>query len=214
MARRFRPLTTETLPDLPAGCTGCVFWESPGVQPMRCGESCDAELAKRWVSDVSSEWGECGRVVVEDGAVLGFIKYAPSAFVPQARLLPAGAPDPDAVLIMCMHIDPIARQRGLGKVLMQAALRDLTTRGERTVQAYAATQRSDYALSPFLGVEFLLRMGFTVARPHPAVPLMQLDLRSLASWTENLEAVLESLRFPLRVPRGAPVPNMRENGHT
>jgi len=163
---------------------------------------------------VSSEWGECGRVVVEDGTVLGFIKYAPARLVPQARVMPAGRPDPGAVLIMCMHIEPNARQRGLGKVLLQAALRDLTMRGERTVQAYATAVRGDYALSPVVGVEFLLRMGFTVARPHPTLPLMQLDLRLLASWTENLEAVLESLRLPLRVPRGAPVPNMRGNGHS
>ncbi|KAF0206889.1 MAG: hypothetical protein FD171_2127 [Actinobacteria bacterium] len=210
MARKFRPLTSDILPDLPAGCSGCVFWESISVQPLRCGASCDPELAKEWVDEVSSEWGECGRVVVEDGEILGFIKYAPARLVPQARLMPAGAPDPDAVLIACMHIAPEARQRGLGKVLLQAALRDLTTRGERTVQSYATTRRGEYALSPVVGVEFLLRMGFTVVRPHPELPLMQLDLRSLASWTENLEAVLESLRLPLRVPRGAPVPNIRE----
>ncbi|MDO8950712.1 MAG: GNAT family N-acetyltransferase [Actinomycetota bacterium] len=210
MARKFRPLTSDILPDLPAGCSGCVFWESVAVQPIQCGLSCDPALAKRWIDDVSSEWGECGRVVVEDGEILGFIKYAPARLVPQARLMPAGAPDPDAVLIACMHIAPEARQRGLGKVLLQAALRDLTTRGERTVQSYATTRRGEYALSPVVGVEFLLRMGFTVVRPHPELPLMQLDLRSLVSWTENLEAVLESLRLPLRVPRGAPVPNIRE----
>jgi hypothetical protein len=33
---------------------------------------------------------------------------------------------------------------------------------------------------------------------------MRLDLRSLVVWQDNLEAVLESLRFPLRVPRRAP----------
>lgn len=212
MTRRFRPLTSEILSGLPAGCAGCVFWESADIQPLRCGESCDPELAGSWVDSVSSEWGECGRVVVEDGEILGFVKYAPARLVPQARLMPAGAPDPDAVLVACMHIAPEARQRGVGKVLLQAALRDLTTRGERTIQAYATTRRGDYALSPVVGVEFLLRMGFTVARPHPELPLMQLDLRSLATWTENLEAVLEALRLPLRVPRGAPVPNIRENG--
>jgi len=214
VARKFKPLTADSLPDLPAGCMGCVFWESSEAQPLRCGESCDPELARIWMSEVATQWGECGRVVVEDGEVLGFIKYAPSRLVPQSQVMPAGAPDPDAVLITCMHIEPNARQRGLGKVLMQSALRDLTTRGERTVQAYATTRRGDYVLSPVVGVEFLLRMGFTVARPHPALPLMQLDLRSLVSWTENLEAVLESLRLPIRVPRGAPVPNMRGHGQS
>ncbi len=214
MTRRFRPLTSEILSELPSGCAGCVFWESTAAQALHCGEPSDPRRAKQWADDVTSEWGECGRVVVEDGEILGFIKYAPARLVPQARLMPAGPPDPDAVLIACMHIAPDARQRGLGKVLLQAALRDLTNRDERTVQAYATTQHVDYALSPVIGVEFLLRMGFTVARPHPELPLMQLDLRSLATWTENLEAVLESLRLPLRVPRGAPVPNMRERGRS
>ena len=58
---------------------------------------------------------------------------------------------------------------------------------------------------PVVGVEFLLRNGFTVARPHPLVPLLRVDLKSLVSWTENLEAVLDSLRLPVRAPRREPV---------
>lgn len=212
MARRFRPLTSENAAALPPGCAGCVFWESDRPLPARCGSACDPALASGWMSGVASEWGDCGRVVIEDGDVLGFIKYAPALMVPQARHMVAGPPADNAVLICCMHIAPETRQRGLGKVLLQAALRDLVQRGERTVQAYATTLRTDYTTSPVVGVEFLLRMGFTVARPHPDMPLMQLDLRSLAAWTENLEAVLESLRLPLRVPNRAPVPNIEGNG--
>jgi len=71
-------------------------------------------------------------------------------------------------------------------------------------QAYATTAGDDYRGVPFIGVEFLLRNGFTVVRPHPDVPLLRVDLKSLVSWTENLEAVLESLRLPMRVPKHAP----------
>ncbi|MGB4593926.1 MAG: GNAT family N-acetyltransferase [Coriobacteriia bacterium] len=212
MARRFRPLTTENAADLPPGCASCVYWESAERLPVECGARCDVHLATGWISRVSSEWGDCGRVVMEDGDILGFIKYAPTAFVPQAQNMPAGPPSDKAVLLCCMHITPDARQRGLGKVLLQAALRDLVQRGERTVQAYATARQGDFVTSPVVGVQFLLRMGFTVARPHPELPLMQMDLRSLVAWTENLEAVLESLRLPLRVPSRAPVPNMRRNG--
>lgn len=212
MARRFRPLSTDNATGLPPGCASCVFWESAERLRPECGVRCDEDLARGWFSRVSSEWGECGRVVMEDGDILGFIKYAPAAYVPQAQNMPSGPPSDKAVLICCMHILPEARQRGLGKVLMQAALRDLVQRGERTVQAYATTRQGDFETSPVVGVQFLLRMGFTVARPHPEFPLMQIDLRSLAAWTENLEAVLESLRLPLRVPNRAPVPNMRRSG--
>lgn len=212
MARKFRPLSADLIESLPPGCPGCVFWETAEPLAPRCGERCDLELSRAWVDRVNAEWGDCGRIAVVDGEVLGFIKYAPASLVPQAQVMPAGAPDPRAVLIACMHIAPEARQRGLGKLLMQAALRDLATRGERTVQAYATTTQGDFSLSPVVGVQFLLRMGFTVAKPHPTLPLMQLDLRSLAVWTENLEAVLETLRLPLRVPQRTPVPNIRQKG--
>lgn len=212
MARRFRPLTPDRIVDLPPGCSGCVFWESPEALPLVCGAACSVEIARSWAERVGAEWGDCGRIALEDGKVLGFIKYAPAAYVPQARHMPAGTPSGRDVLITCMHITPDARQRGLGKVLMQAALRDLVTRGERSVQAYATVRHGAWDTSPVMGVEFLLRMGFTVARPHPALPLMQLDLKSLVAWTENLEAVLESLRIPLRVSAGAPVPNIQERG--
>ena len=210
MARRFKPLTSDLIEALPAGCAGCVFWESPERLEHTCGSKCDLELARGWVDRVRSEWGDCGRAAVEDGEVLGFIKYAPSGFFPQAQVMPAGPPDEKAVLIACMHISADARRRGLGKVLMQAALRDFVTRGEKTVQAYGTTHQGSFESSPVVGVEFLLRMGFTVARPHPETPLMQLDVRSLVSWTENLEAVLESLRIPIGVTRRRPVTNCKE----
>lgn len=212
MVRKFRPLTVDLLETLPPGCSGCAFWETAEPLAPRCGERCDIELARAWLKRVNAEWGDCGRVAVADGEILGFIRYAPASLVPQAQVMPAGPPDPKAVLVTCMHITPEARQHGLGKLLMQAALRDLVTRGERTVQAYATTGHGDYALSPVVGMQFLLRMGFTVARPHLSMPLMQLDLRSLAVWTENLESVLETLRLPLRVPQRRPVPNLRQKG--
>lgn len=190
---------------LPAPCVGCLYWESAERLPFECGARCDTAEAAERVRVIADGWGECGRVALEDGEVLGFIKYAPPVFMPQARHLPSGPPDGDAPLITCMHIDPDARRKGVGGLLLRAAMRDLALRGERTVQAYATTLRGDMSDMPVVGVEFLLRNGFTVARPHPEVPLMRVDLKSLVSWTENLEAVLDSLRLPVRAPRREPV---------
>jgi hypothetical protein len=103
-----------------------------------------------------------------------------------------------------MHIAPEARRRGVGGVLLRAALRDCISRGERTVQSYALARTTDFETAPMVGVEFLLRHGFTVARPHPEVPLLRLELKSLVTWADNLEAVLDSLRIPVRVPKHAP----------
>ncbi|MBE0476281.1 MAG: GNAT family N-acetyltransferase [Coriobacteriia bacterium] len=207
MARRFSPLTPERVGELPSNCPGCVFWESPERLEPRCGVRCDAELLSGWMDYVGAQWGECGRIATEDGHVLGFVKYAPAVFFPQARNFAVGPPSEGAILIACLHISREARQRGLGKVLLQAALRDLVSRNERTVEAYAAAARpEDFAASPVVGQEFLERQGFSVLRPHPVNPLMRLDLRSLAAWTENLEAVLESLRIPVRPARRVPTP--------
>lgn len=207
MPRKFIGLSVAERDLLPARCADCVFWESAERLPLTCGSRCDREMANEWVRRVADEWGECGKVVVSDeGEYLGFIKYAPSRYVAQARYLPPGAPFEDTPLITCLHIEPEARQHGLGSVLMREALRDLASRSEKTVQAYGLAHRIDLDIAPMVGVEFLLRSGFTVNRPHPEVPLLRLDLKSLVSWAENVEAVLQSLRLPVRLPRRAPVP--------
>lgn len=184
-----------------------MFWESKLEHERRCGSHCDAELQAEWFHRVVQEWGDCGRVAFDDDRVLGFVKYAPSGYFPQARTFLSAPRDPEVPLITCLHISPESRHHGLGSVLLRAALKDLVTRGERKVESFALAKRpATLDDAPMLGIEFLLRNGFTVSRPDPVYPLLQLELRSLAVWTENLEAVLESLKLPLRIPERAPAP--------
>jgi len=205
MARKLRALTLADLPCLPAGCAGCVFWETGGAEADACGEACNEDTQRAWYLRVTDEWGECGRVAYEDDEIIGVIKYAPSAFFPRAQTLAVAPDDPRVPLIACLHISADARHHGLGSVMLRAALRDLSMRGERRVEAFAAAHKPAVLdESPFLGLEFLLRNGFTVSKPDPNFPLLKLDLRSLAMLQENLEAVLESLRFPARTPRRVP----------
>jgi GNAT superfamily N-acetyltransferase len=205
MTRRLRPLQIDDLSELPPGCSGCAFWESAGQRERRCGATCDADTQRAWYRRVADEWGSVGRVAYEDDEVLGFIKYAPSSYFPQAATFSASPEDFSVPLISCLHISPDARHRGLGTVLMRACLRDLVQRGERRVEAFAYTASgSRIDDMPMLWMPFLLRNGFLVSRPDPLYPLMRLDLRTLAVLREDLEAVLESLRFPRRVPSRAP----------
>lgn len=194
---------------LPCCCAGCVYWETAEKLEPRCGQACDEQLARDWFDTVYGEWGECGRVALEDHEVLGFVKYAPPRYFPQAQQFHAGPPAEDAVLLACMHIRDDARQHGLGTLLLRAMLRDLALRGERHVQAYGCAQRCDMSTQPVVGVEFLLRNGFTVARPDSQYPLLKLDLRSLATITENVEAALQALRIPIRQPKGVPSPSIK-----
>ncbi|MFA5844255.1 MAG: GNAT family N-acetyltransferase [Coriobacteriia bacterium] len=212
MRRLLKPFDPSEAAGLPAVCAGCAFWESDVVRPVRCGATCDEALVAERVRAVHEEWGEMGRAAWEDGELLGFVKYAPARFFPQSALLPAGPPSEDAVLLACLHITPEARRHGLGKLLLQAAMRDAVSHGAKALEAFAAARRIDYETSPVVGMEFLLRHGFTVRRPHPEYPLLRLETRSLAVWREDLESMLESLRFPLRVPARVPSTNMRERG--
>jgi ribosomal protein S18 acetylase RimI-like enzyme len=210
MTRRLRPLSLDDLDRLPTGCCGCALWESAGERERRCGSTCDPELQHAWFRRVTDEWGECGRVAFEDDELLGFVKYAPSRYFPQALTFAAAPQDGSVPLISCLHISADARHHGLGTVLIRAALRDLVGRGERKVEAFGfADAGASIDDMPMLGMPFLLRNGFTVSRPDPVYPLMRLDLKSLIVWQDNLEAVLESLRFPLRVPSRAPASWMK-----
>ncbi len=204
MARRLVGVSLVERDDLPVGCAGCLYWESVARLPRLCGAVCDEAEAAAALRLVTDEWGESGRAVVEDGQALGFIRYVPPRYAPQAAFLPSGPPDPALPLITCMHIAAEARRLGLGGVLLRAALRDLAQRGHKRVQAFATTASGELEDEPMPGVAFLLRHGFTVVRAHPEVPLLQLDLRSLVSWAENLEALLESLRIPVRPPARSP----------
>lgn len=206
MARRIRALTPERVADLSSACICCAFWESDTHAEPRCGGSCDPGRLEGWVREVMSGWGDCGRIVYIDGDAIGFAKYAPARYFPRAAHMAAGAPSEDAVLLACLHVGADARDVGLGKLLLQAVLRDLASRGERAVEAYASTEPLDRRSTPMITVEFLLGQGFTVVRPHPRYPLMRLELKSLAAWTDSIEAVLESLQLPLLRRERVPAP--------
>lgn len=196
MSRRLVPLGASDVTRVDHVCAGCMFWESVALQEFRCGSTCDEDAQRAWFYRVHEEWGDCGRAAYEDDEVLGFIKYAPVGYFPQAAFLPGRLPGPDATLIACLHIRDDARQHGLGRLLLQAALKDLAGRSERRVYAYGLAQKADMRLVPMMGMDFLHTHGFKVEHAHPAYPLMRLDLRSLAMITDNLESVLEALRLP------------------
>jgi GNAT superfamily N-acetyltransferase len=192
----------ERAAELCERCSTCRYWEDARPAPAECGSVCDADAQRDWYRAVSEEWGDPGRVAFQDRVALGMIKYAPSRYFARARILGSASPSPDAVLISCMHIRTEARDIGLGTVLLQSAFADLRSRGELVVEAYGSVEPSS-AESPFITANFLLRHGFTVARPHPDLPLLRLELRALEAWTDSFEAALEALQLRLSPQRSA-----------
>jgi GNAT superfamily N-acetyltransferase len=173
---------------------------------VRCGAACDDALLRARISEIRHGWGEFGRAAVDDDLVLGFVKCAPVSFFPQTRWLPTGAPEPSVPLLACLHVREETRSRGLEKVLLHAVMRDLHARGERELFAYGVSGGTHVA-PPMPDLKFLLEQGFVIERPHAQYPLLKLEVKSLAAWTESLESALGFLLPPLSRPQRVPAPS-------
>jgi GNAT superfamily N-acetyltransferase len=196
VARKIERLTLDNLSDLPVAAQECVFWELDPVTRRRAEEAGEARSEKEaWVSRVLLEWGSCGRVAYVDGEFAGFILYAPPVYFPGSVSIPTAPVSDDAVQLATAYVDDGFAGGGLGRVLMQTMVKDLLKRGDiRSVEAFGSTKPDDCALP----VDFLLRVGFRTHRPHPTYPRMRIDLKSVLTWKEDLEAALEKLRGVVR----------------
>jgi GNAT superfamily N-acetyltransferase len=206
MARRLAHLTLDNLSDLPVACQSCVFWELDPVRRERAVNAGEAAREKEsWISQVLLEWGSCGRVAYVDGDPAGYVMYAPPAFVPGNRIFPTAPASEDSVLLMTAMVHPEYADAGLGRVLVQAVAKDLLKRGGiRAIEAFADTRPHATGYGGcLLPADFLLRVGFKTHRQHPRHPRLRLELRSVLTWREEVEAALEKLVGGLRPVRPA-----------
>lgn len=209
MSRRVARLTVDSLAALPDEVRTCVAWELDPVERARAGrEGTAAEEKAAWLSRVLLEWGSCGRVVWIDDAVAGVVVYAPPAFLPGTVMMPTAPVAEDAVQIASAFVAEEHAGAGLGRMLMQLAVKDVLQRGGyRAVECFGrepgVPPDADACCLP---VEFLQRVGFRTARGHVRHPRMRLDLKSVVSWREEVELAWERLRGAVRPPLPAPVP--------
>jgi GNAT superfamily N-acetyltransferase len=204
MSRKVVRLTVDHLADLPGPCRPCLFWELGPVRRARVPEEDAAAEKEVWVSQVLREWGSCGRVAVVDDQVVGFLVYAPAAFLPGAAGIPTAPVSSDAVLLTTAYVADEHAAGGLGRMLVQAMARDLIERGGiRAVEAFGTT--APVAGACLVPVTFLGSVGFKTHRPHPLTPRMRMDLRSALTWRDEIEATLERLLGAVR-PHPKPTP--------
>jgi GNAT superfamily N-acetyltransferase len=220
VARRAVPLTGELVEQLPTSCRGCLFWELGAACPdprtvavpagVRPDPSPTDPLVRKqaWVSARVQENTPPGRVVMVDDEVVGYALFGPArVFAP--RRPPAPAPSPDTVLLATIRVEPIWRQHGLGRLLLQHALKEAIRLGAPAVEAYG--DRRWVERGCLLPVTWLLHEGFEVHREHPRSPLLRLDTRRTVRWAESFEhaweEVLGRLPRPVRVPTPGGVPN-------
>ncbi|MEV5337289.1 GNAT family N-acetyltransferase [Streptomyces sp. NPDC052676] len=192
MGRRLVPLTLDNLQDLPKRCRTCVFWELDPVSGESAVQSGTAEVEKEaWISAVLLDWGSCGRVVYVDDNPVGFVLYAPPAYVPRSTAFPTSPVSPDAVQLITGFIMPGYQGQGLGRVMVQTVAKDLLRRGFKAIEAFGDARWKEPAC--VLPADHLLAVGFKTVRQHPTYPRLRLELRSTLSWKEDVEMALDRL---------------------
>jgi len=192
VSRRVVSLTLDNLDDLPARCRRCVFWELDPVARSRAEEAGDTAFEKEaWASATLLEWGSCGKVAYVDGVPAGYVLFAPPAYVPRSLAFPTSPVSADAGLFMTAHVVDEFAGQGLGRVLVQGVVKDLLRRGVRAIEAFAdATDEAGHCVLP---AAHLLAVGFKTVRPHPRWPRLRLELKTAASWREDVEVALDRL---------------------
>ncbi|MFE0181935.1 GNAT family N-acetyltransferase [Streptomyces olivaceus] len=192
MGRRLVPLTLDNLQDLPQRCRSCVFWELDPVSGETAVEAGTSALEKEsWISAVLLDWGSCGRVAYVDDVPVGFVLYAPPAYVPRSTAFPTSPVSSDAVQLMTAFVMPGYQGQGLGRVMVQTVAKDLLRRGFKAIEALGDARWKEPAC--LLPADHLLAVGFKTVRPHPRHPRLRLDLRSTLSWKEDVEMALDRL---------------------
>ena len=192
MGRRLVPLTLDNLPDIPNRCQSCVFWELDPVRGQAAVKTDTAAQEKEaWISAVLLDWGSCGRVVYVDDVPVGFVLYAPPAYVPRSTAFPTSPVSPDAVQLMTSFIMPGYQGQGLGRVMVQTVAKDLLRRGFKAIEAFGDARAKEAAC--VLPADHLLAVGFKTVRQHPTYPRLRLELRTTLSWKEDVEMALDRL---------------------
>lgn len=193
MGRKIVRLAPEHLEQVAAPCSSCLFWER---DPVRRGRSEDPRPEKSaWVAEVLRDWGTCGQVALVDDVPVGYVVYAPPAFLPGAAGFPTAPVSADAVLLTTAYVDPVAAGGGLGKMLVQRMARDLVKRDIRAVEAFGDTRGHGHCVLP---VDFLESVGFRTQRAHPTTPRMRMDLRTAITWPSEVEAAVRQLVAAVR----------------
>lgn len=210
------PLTLDhlaALDELGAPCRTCLFWELDPVRRDDVGADERAQVKEAWISEVLREWGSCGRVALVDGVPAGYLVYAPAPYLPGAAAFPTAPVSPDAVLLTTAQVREEYGAAGIGRLLVQGMARDLIGRrdGIRAVEAFATTSRGRRPEGCLVPGEFLARVGFKTHRAHPRTPRMRMDLRSIVTWRDEVEAAIEKLVGVVQ-PHKRPTPAHRGGG--
>jgi GNAT superfamily N-acetyltransferase len=203
MSRATTGLTLDTLAELPEADRACAFWETDPATRRELHSAEDRIRAKEaWLSATLLEWGCCGQICHIDGIPAGYLLYAPRSYVPAADSFATSPAADDAALLMTGQVFPQFRGSGIGRVLVQATVKDLLRRRVRAVETFAARRPQTCRQQPespcLLPAAFLRSVGFRTVRQHPSTPRLRMDLRSVVTWRAEVESAVDRLLGSLR----------------
>lgn len=201
MSVRLRPVTQATLPEGPAVCQDCVWWQS------KLGRKAGKE---RWMQRAEEDFGPWGTLYYDDGRALGMMQYGPAHLFPRAAELPAGPPSEDAVLVTCAYVVDRATPWVLQSLFL-AAIGDAKDKGATALETFAyrypegVSQYERFQVhKTIFPRDFLSDFGFRTIRVAGPVELVRLDLGGLIPVAEGRRAKV--LRLVREAFSPAPVP--------
>lgn len=204
MSRRsITAVIDKNIGDIPEPCRDCGYWESSEPATVEEKTASNTRLKEEWYNHTLSNWGQCGMIVLQENQALAYCQYGPPIYFPQMRHYRFGPVSSDAVFLSCLYVPPQYQGRGLGKLLLSAVLKDLSKRGCRAVETI--TRRAP-ARNPSGWTEFYLTNGWQITKDSGSMVLLRVDIKSIVTWQENLETILESLYIPMKAPIKAPMP--------
>lgn len=181
---RLTTLTTGTLATLPRTCRTCVL--GPRVSP---GLDAEGEPVT-WARAAHSDWGFCGVVACDGGAVIGYVLLSSPLHVPRMGPQSGGGLNPDAAVVMSLRVlEPYAGY-GVGRQLVQAAAARLTRTQFEALEVRGSVGSCCCALPP---VGFLEAVGFLPVDAHPWTPRLRLELSRTLRWIPDFRPAWERL---------------------
>lgn len=172
----------------------------PGLEAAISHWTEGARTAENWFCELEDDWGTGGFVSRRGEEVLGYVLYAPYAYLPRAGRYPLKPFAEDAVLLADVVGDARTRRR-----LLVRMLRDLRHRGIGRVEAIT----SDRSVRHHVPTDFLVQSGWRVVRRAPYkwtfYALTRTELGSTVEARDLARALIGKVRIPgLKSPVPAP----------
>jgi GNAT superfamily N-acetyltransferase len=190
MRRKVVSVTPKTLQQSGLKCAACLKWEGLSLSDDEQIRSKKTELARQAIKT----WGEFGKIAYVGNQALAYAQFAPPEFWPGAGRFSANQVSDDAILLTCLNVEPLARGRGLGRVLLQSVEASLVKRRVKAIVTFTTRGEGN----PPGPIEFYLQNGFYILKDDPKIPLLRLELKTLVGWQINIQFALDKIKIPTR----------------